>query len=138
MNCETFTRVSTSSLYKNGRLIAQTSALFLIRRCQNIKLDINTQIFCCGRNRMLRIFFMVRNTGSTTINNAILVTRILPACSCLPCGSNMCREFMINNLLPNNSNIYYLDVVFPCNTHYIIKGSIMQDNVLLKEECITV
>ena len=78
MNCETFTRFDTSSLYKNGRVIAQTSAVFLVRKCQNVDLTMKYQIYCRCRCRIIRIYFNVINTGDTLISNAQLKVKVSP------------------------------------------------------------
>lgn len=139
MNCESLTRIDTSSLYKNGRLIAQASSSFMVRRCYDVDFKIRSNVFCYCNKRMLRVCLTTTNIGSSAIVNGILRVRITPLCCNCNCkGNTFVREFYISNLRPGCSENIYLNLPYPCNRKYLITGQIVVNNVLFKEDSIAI
>ena len=132
MNCKSITRVDTSSLYLNNRLIARASATFVVRTCYDADLKIYTQTFCCCNRRMLKICYVVNNSGDSVLNNGVLRINISNCCySCL----GGCKDILINGIASGSSESICFNLPYPCNSHYKVVGQLLVDGVLLKKEC---
>ena len=127
MNCQTFTRIDTSSLYKNNRLIAQVSVLFLIRNCQDSQINIRKNIFCCFNKRYVRVVFNLSNVAE--FDNTVLWVCVMDNCY---------NKFSKKFIVCRYKNNYYIDLPYPCCKQYLIKARLVQNDILIQEECVTI
>ena len=150
MNCNCLTKTSTASLYRNGQLITQASANFIVCDCNDISDDISMQL---GYNRcgnILRICSFVKNNGEY-INNAILRVRVCCQnnycyrnrccnyCSCNCCENNCrCKEYNLCNLYQGTTRQICFNLNRCCCNCYKIEAELIVDNQVVARECLTV
>lgn len=139
MDCETLTKVNTSSLYKNGRLITQTSVAFIVDKCNNVDLKICTDVSCLRNRRVLRVCFVTTNIGSNTIESGLVRIIVTPKCCRCNCNCNsQCRVFPINDLRAGCTQKDCIFLPLNCYANYKIRAQVEVNGTILKEDCATI
>ena len=136
MNCNCSTKTSTASLYRNGQLITQASANFIVCNRENPDNDINLLL---GYNRCgnaLRICSFIRN-NSVFISNAILRVKVCCVNNCCY-NSCKCREFYLCGLGSGATRQVCFNLNRCCCSCYYIEAQVIVNNEIVARECLTV
>ena len=112
MNCELKTILDSSSLYRNNTLIKRATASFIVEKCVNVNLSINTRAICCMGRQLTRVCFNVKNNGNMVLNNAILRASIIPCCCGYVRNCYLHKDYCLNNIWSNLSDCVCFNLPF--------------------------